>query len=143
MLRIHLSATRSTEIIPLPEPLRRITAVDLNGDHRAELIANTSSRGLQVWTRARSGFRLLPRKTPRPDRGMDRADSHGIDDTDDGPPALTAGDAGAPAPAPLAATHHWFGSPRRTTEAAVASPDVHGVAGRTPFAPRPPPQLSR
>ena len=142
MLRIRLSANRSTEFIRLPQPLRHVTAVDLNGDRRAELIADTSSRGLQVWTRARTGFRLLPGKMPRPRHGMDRTDPQGVDDDEDGPPALTAtADAGALAL--LAATHRSFGPPRTLHEAAGASRDLRDIAGGNPFAPRPPPSLSR
>src|SRR5262245_51396938 len=38
IVRIWLSATRSTHIIRSAQPLRAITAVDLNGDRRPELI---------------------------------------------------------------------------------------------------------
>src|SRR4029077_19809935 len=62
IVRIWLSATRSTHIIRSAQPLRDITLVDLNGDRRPELIATGRSHGLQVWTKAAAGFVAYPRQ---------------------------------------------------------------------------------
>lgn len=108
IVRVWLSATRSTHIIHSEQPLRAITAVDLNGDHRAELIATTRSSGLHVWTKARSGFRAYQRKHPNP-RNFDHPDRRTINDDDDDA-AVTV----APAkrgPPSGAATFHRRGPP--------------------------------
>src|SRR5258705_8501525 len=57
VVRIWFSASQTTQIIRSRQPLRDITAADLNGDHRPELIASTRSHGLQVWVKAHTGFR--------------------------------------------------------------------------------------
>src|SRR5262245_21714938 len=65
IVRIWLSATRSTHIIRSSQPLRSVTVVDLNGDRRPELIFSNRSHGLQVWTKDPGGFVAYPHR-PRP-----------------------------------------------------------------------------
>jgi hypothetical protein len=68
LLRVWLSATGATELIRNARPLLQVAAIDLDGDHRPELIAtDTSVTGLRVWTKhARRGFRLYHARTPPP-----------------------------------------------------------------------------
>lgn len=56
VLRVWLSATGTTDVIRSSEPLLYVAAADLDGDHRAELIATQRSRGFQVWTKKARGF---------------------------------------------------------------------------------------
>lgn len=92
IVRIWLSATRSTHIVRSAQPLRAIIAVDLNGDHWPELIASNRSYGLQVWTKAASGFvKYRRRARPPTPRDVGSAGRHRIDDDTDGsPPGITS-----------------------------------------------------
>jgi hypothetical protein len=56
VLRVWLSATRTTQIIRSRTPLLRVVAVDLDGDHRPELIASDTQSQIHVWRRTRSVF---------------------------------------------------------------------------------------
>lgn len=108
IVRVWLSATRSTQIIRSAQPLRAITAADLNGDHRAELIATTRSSGLHVWTKARSGFRTYHRK--RPDsRNFHPPDRRTINEDENDAAVMAA--AAKPGPPPAAAPFHRRGPP--------------------------------
>jgi hypothetical protein len=91
IVRIWLSATRSTHIIRTAQPLRDVTAVDLNGDRRPELIASTRSHGLQVWTKAPGGFVAYPHRPRPPTRDVSGSTRHHIDDDTDGlPPGIAS-----------------------------------------------------
>jgi hypothetical protein len=64
LLRVWLSSTDSISTIRNSSPLVGVVAIDLDGDHRAELIARDSAAGLHVWTRGRQGFhRVRPHST--------------------------------------------------------------------------------
>jgi hypothetical protein len=137
IVRIWLSATKSIHIIRSSQPLRAVTAVDLNGDRRSELIATTRSSGLHVWTKARAGFRAYHRKRPA-SRDFTRPDRRTVDD--DGDDAALAIDAARPAPPSTAITNHRRGPPpavhadvREQTHAVRAS------VALARFSPRPPP----
>jgi len=65
VVRIWLSATKTTHVIRSSEPLRTVAAADLDGDHRAELLASNRSTGLHVWTRGRNRFRTFRQKDTR------------------------------------------------------------------------------
>jgi hypothetical protein len=139
IVRVWLSATRSTHIIHSAQPLRAVIAADLNGDHRAELIAATRSSGLHVWTKASSGFRIYHRKRPDP-RTFHRPDRRSINDDDDDAAGTVA--AAKPGPPPAAAMLHRRGPPDATH---LASRELNGVrCARLPsalYSPRPPPLL--
>ncbi len=89
IVRIWLSATRSTHIIRSAQPLRAITAVDLNGDRRPELIVSNRSRGLQVWTKAPSGFVAYRHRARPPTRQASGSGRHRLDDNEQSPPEIT------------------------------------------------------
>jgi hypothetical protein len=56
LLRVWLSTTGSISTIRTSSPLIVVVATDLDGDHRAELIARDSAAGLHVWTRGKKRF---------------------------------------------------------------------------------------
>jgi hypothetical protein len=89
IVRIWLSATRSTHIIHSAQPLRDITAVDLNGDHRPELIAANRAPGLQVWAKAPDGFVAYRHRARPPTRQASGAGRHRLDDNnEESPPEI-------------------------------------------------------
>jgi hypothetical protein len=91
IVRIWLSATRSTHIIRSSQPLRGITAVDLNGDRRPELIFSNLSHGLQVWTSAPGGFVAYPHRPRPPTDDISGSTRHRVDDQSDELPPGIAG----------------------------------------------------
>jgi hypothetical protein len=138
VVRIWFSATRTIEIIRSPQPLRDITAVDLNGDQHPELVASNRSRGLQVWVKAHAGFRRYRQRRPTAPRDIGYPERRRVNDDDASDEAAIGG--AKPAPISLAA-----GSRRRFLIPAVRrdAPDVTRAARSalpdSPFAPRPPP----
>jgi hypothetical protein len=63
LLHIWLSRTGTTTTIRNSSPVVCITAKDLDGDQRAELITRDSATGLHIWTRNRNQFhRFRPRR---------------------------------------------------------------------------------
>lgn len=138
IVRIWLSATRSTHVIRSVQPLRDITAVDLNGDRRPELIATSRSHGLQVWTKAAGGFVTYFRHRPPISRDVGGAGRHQVnDDTDESPP----GDAnGKLTPVLLAASvNRRLTSPHVGRRGAEQPPGGRAAIRLTPLSPRPPP----
>jgi hypothetical protein len=108
VVRIWLSATKSTQIIRSSQPLLAVTAVDLNGDRRAELVATTRSSGLHIWTKAHKGFRTYARRHP-PTRSFGPQDRRTFND-EEGDAAPATG-ASRPAPEPAATSAHRRGPP--------------------------------
>jgi hypothetical protein len=90
IVRIWLSATHSTHIIRSAQPLRDITAVDLNGDRRPELIASNRARGLQVWAKAPGGFVAYPHRARPPTRQVSGSGRHRLDDDNEESPPESA-----------------------------------------------------
>ena len=79
VLHVWLSTTGTTSTIRCAAPVLRIVAIDLDGDHRAELIGRDTAAGLHIWTNKRKGFRSF-----RPHRvvpgALGRATHHNWDD---------------------------------------------------------------
>jgi hypothetical protein len=140
VLRVWLSTTNSTLLIRSASPLVGIAATDLDGDHRAELIARGDSAVLQVWTNKHTGFHAFrANRTSQP--SLAARHPEGIDD---GPAGETLefsstntsllGLLLSPRPrAPAAAVR---AVPRQAP--APSAP----VLLNAPFAPRPPPLLA-
>jgi hypothetical protein len=140
IVRIWLSATRSTHIIRSAQPLHDITAVDLNGDRRPELIASNRSHGLQVWTKAPSGFVSYPHRPRPPTRDISGSNRHRVDDdTEELPP----GDASAKVTLALVATglDEWATIPDGGRPRAEQPRAPRSTRRLTPLSPRPPPTL--
>lgn len=68
-LRIWLSGSQQWRTLHSRQPLVQLTALDLNGDGRSELVAADHS-GLRIWTAGRGDFRSLhERRRTRPHAG--------------------------------------------------------------------------
>jgi hypothetical protein len=140
IVRIWLSATRSTHIIRSAQPLRDITAVDLNGDRRPELIATTRAPGLQVWAKAPSGFVAYHHRPRPPTRQASGSGRHRLDDTNEESPPEIAN--AKQIPAFVVSSFHQ--------ERAIASVGRHAdqpcdrrpTLRLAPLSPRPPPTVS-
>lgn len=135
VLHVWLSSSNATSIVRSTRPIVRVWATDLDGDRRAELIADTPS-SIQVWSKKRLGFRsyrprriLLGDLTP-PRR---RIDDGPLDSRSavvwSGPilPAMLAGATAMPPPSSAAG-----GRPGALPVHVLARP-------LAPLAPRPPP----
>jgi len=138
IVRIWLSATRSTHIIRSAQPLRDITVVDLNGDRRPELIATSRSHGLQVWTKAPTGF-VAYRRHRRPfSRDVGGSSRHRVDDNSD---ELPPGIATAKLTTGLltSSINRRPASPHVGRRGAEQPPGGRASVALLPLSPRPPP----
>ena len=138
IVRIWLSATRSTHIIRSPQPLRGITAVDLNGDRRPELIFSSRSHGLQVWTKAPGGFVAYPHRPRPPTRDISGSTRHRVDDNSDELPPVLAAASGTLAAA-VTSLNPWAAVPDIASPRAGHPRDSRSTLRLAPLAPRPPP----
>jgi hypothetical protein len=140
IVRIWLSATRSTHIIRSAHPLREITALDLNGDRRPELIASSPTRGLQVWTKAPSGFVAYPHRPRPPSRDISGSARHRVDDGTDGlPPGMAS--AKVTVAFVVTSLDRWAVVPDGGQRGAEQPQDTRSTLRFTPLSPRPPPAL--
>jgi hypothetical protein len=140
IVRIWLSATRSTHIIRSAQPLRGITAVDLNGDRRPELIFSNRSRGLQVWTKAPSGFVAYPHRPRPPTRDISGSARHRVDDdTDELPPGIAS--ASGNLAFLVTSLNPWAAVPALGRPRAEQPRDRRSTPRLAPLSPRPPPVL--
>jgi hypothetical protein len=140
IIRIWLSATRSTHIIRSAQPLRAITAVDLNGDRRPELIFSSRSRGIQVWTKAPGGFVAYPHRPRPPTRDISGSGRHRVDDDTDGlPPGIAS--AGGTLAFVVTRLNPWAAAPDTGRPRADHPRDGRSRLRLAPFSPRPPPVL--
>lgn len=138
IVRIWFSATRTTQIIRSTQPLRDITAVDLNGDRYPELVASNRSPGLQVWVKAHKGFQHYRRNGPFSSRDIAPPDRHRVDDDADRFAAAIG--AAKPPPPSIAGNLHRRPPPSGVrTEAARLTRTARSASRVAPFAPRPPP----
>jgi hypothetical protein len=140
IVRIWLSATRSTHIIRSPQPLRGITVVDLNGDRRPELIFSNRSHGLQVWTSAPGGFVAYPHRPRPPTDDISGSTRHRVDDQSDELPPGIAG-AGATLVVAMTSLNPWAAVPETRHTRANHPRDGRSTFRLAPLSPRPPPIL--
>ena len=140
IVRIWLSATRSTHIIRSPQPLRGITVVDLNGDRRPELIFSNRSHGLQVWTSAPGGFVAYPHRPRPPTDDISGSTRHRVDDQSDELPPGIAG-AGATLAVAITSLNPWAAVPKTRHTRANHPRDRRSTFRLAPLSPRPPPIL--
>lgn len=140
IVRVWLSATRSTHVIRSAQPLRAIAVVDLNGDRHFELIASNRSRGLQIWTKAPDGFVAYRHRARPPTHDVGGAGRHRVDDDTDG---LPPGIAGAKVTFALVVTSldRWAATPDGGRSVAEQPKDGRSPLRLTPLSPRPPPAL--
>jgi hypothetical protein len=140
IVRIWLSATRSTHVIRSAQRLRDITAVDLNGDRRPELIATNHALGLQVWAKAPGGFVAYQHRPRPPTRQISGAARHRLDDNNEESPPEIANAKEIPAFVVL----NFYRQPAivpvgRRADQPHGRPSTLRLA---PLSPRPPPLVS-
>ena len=140
IVRIWLSATRSTHIIRSAQPLRDITAVDLNGDRRPELIATNRAPGLQVWAKAPSGFVAYHHRPRPPTRQVSGSGRHRLDDNNEESPPEIANAKQVPA----FVTTSFYRQPAITPVGSRADQPrgPRSTLRLAPLSPRPPPTVS-
>jgi hypothetical protein len=137
VLRVWLSATRSTAVVRSRSPFFSIAAKDLDGDRRAELIAGARATGLQVWTSLHAAFsRFQPR--PVPPGGLHRPVRHKVDDAPERlPAAVTPATASIDALLLIPQPRAPATDARALIDPRAAAP--HSRPTNSPLAPRPPP----
>lgn len=142
VVRVRLSSTGTVSVLRSARPISSLVAHDLDGDHKAELIAADTRGAVHVWTHARQARVFQPSHAAWPMNGvLAETTRPSVDDvpTSDDPPSPHSGGPTldfAPAlarPGPSASHSRLWGSrlPRPLTP-----------GSRSPFAPRPPPSLS-
>lgn len=140
IVRVWLSSSGSTQVIHSRIPVVKITAADLDGDHRLELVARDGSDGVQIWKKGRRGF-----KSYSPKRLVFGAIGHrGHRKFDDGPTSSPPVVPGHSASSPLL---DLCAHPHSVVVLVGRAPDivVHLRSLATPrlvSAPRPPPGLA-
>ncbi|MEQ1912446.1 MAG: hypothetical protein ABMA15_26730, partial [Vicinamibacterales bacterium] len=138
VLKVWLSAADATWTVRSQTPIVRVAVKDLDGDHRAELIARGRAAGLLVWTtRKHKGFKTFhPRRTTSP--SVSHSTRHAVhsDDTD---PASGAESAGSSALALLLSNRPRAPARGPLTSSQAAAPNPRRSLPLDPVAPRPPP----
>jgi hypothetical protein len=137
IVRVWLSASRTTHRIRADVPLQRLAAVDLDGDRRPELIAGDGTLRIHVWTTQRNGFRFYRPHPGRP-AGFTPSTHSGFDDSGGQPSGAIAGASFVPFPPTLRAP-----SVRRPVALVTIAPRPRQARASDPtllaFVPRPPP----
>ena len=137
VLHVWLSTTGTTSTVHSAAPVLQIVALDLDGDHRAELIGRDSAAGLHIWTNKRKGFRSF-----RPHRvvpgALGRATHHQWDDGPLSDTSVVSWNDAPPAGLVLSAHSHGpTGGP--ASRLPVVSRNRGTNRSLTPLGPRPPP----
>lgn len=137
-LRIWLSASNSTQIIRIRGNAQQILAVDLDGDHRPELIWRDSSPRIHVWAHSRGKFSPLHAHRGPPARQGPRPSTTTGDDSDDPVDGTTRAMGGAAA---LPPAHAWRTSTANDISLPGSTDDGIELSRRLlpSFVPRPPP----
>lgn len=138
VLKVWLSAAGTTWTVRSQTPIVHVAVKDLDGDHRAELIARGRAPGLLVWTtRKHKGFKTFrPRRTTAP--SLSRSTRHAVHSDD---PGTTSG---AESPGSSALALLLSNRPRAPARVALisvetATPSLRRSLPLDAFAPRPPP----
>jgi len=137
VLRIWLSASGTTQMLVARRPLRGVTATDLDGDHRPELIASDTQARLHVWTPRAKGFRRYHARLTIP-KGLTAPRGRRVDGRNREPEEVFTGGAFAPPEltriSPLAPPDH-----RAVACASHDEPPCPVASASEPFSARPPP----
>jgi hypothetical protein len=95
VLRVWLSSSGTTLVLVSRRPLQNVTATDLDGDRRPELIASDSQARLHVWTPKAKGFRRY-RAPLVALKGLKAPKGHRVDGRNREPEEVFSGSAFAP-----------------------------------------------
>jgi hypothetical protein len=138
VLRVWLSASNSTHLIRTRAAVVQVVAVDLDGDHRPELVARDSESRIRVWTRKGKRFHSY-RPPDAAARTLQPPHHRTIRDNDSELPDLTASAGFAPfalalCPSPRAPALSRFSACAQRT-----APVYRSLTAVEPFAARPPP----
>lgn len=138
VLRVWLSASATTQVIRTREPLLQVIAIDLDGDHRAELIARDGESRIHVWTRKREGFHSYRPRDIIPGT-LKQGNHRRIEDNDREPSVVIASTTFAPFALRLCASPRAPGLESSTACARQTARPCRSLMAVAPFAPRPPP----
>ena len=138
VIRVWLSASGTTQVLRSRRPLQNVTATDLDGDRRPELIASDSQAHLHVWTPREKGLRRFHHARLVAPKGLNAPNDHRVDGRNREPEEVFTG--GAFAPPYLTRTSPLV--PPDHSALACASHDAPvrpASSSVDPFSPRPPP----
>lgn len=138
VLKVWLSSANTTWTVRTRIPIVRIVVKDLDGDHRAELIARGKAPGLLVWTaKKHKGIRTFrPRRTTAP--SVSRSTRHTVRNES---PETTSGaeSPGSSAVPLLLSSQPRAPAPVASTRVETATPAPRRHFSFDALAPRPPP----
>ena len=138
VLRVWLSASNTTHLIRARVPLVQVIAVDLDGDHRPELVARDSESRIRVWTRKGTRFdSYRPREVAS--RTLQQPNHRTIRDNDSELPDVTTSTAFAPLALALCASPRAPALGHSSACAPQTAPADRSLTAVEPFAARPPP----
>jgi hypothetical protein len=139
VLRVWLSKSNTHVVIHSRVPLTRVLVVDLDGDHRAEVVASGGTRGVEVWTKSKSrhGFKAYRARHAFP-LGIGRPAPHADDEPTPPESSVSGADSVSPPCVNASDTAALFAAAARSL---VIRPTRHSTPTPyvAPFAPRPPP----
>jgi hypothetical protein len=140
VLRVWLSASNSTHLIRTRAALVQVVAVDLDGDHRPELVARDSESRIRVWTRKGKRFHSYrPRDVAS--RTLQPPSHRTIRDNDSELPDLTASSGFAPFALALCPSPRAPAVGPSSACAPHTAPAYRSLTVVDPFAARPPPSF--
>ena len=138
VLRVWLSASNTTHLIRTRVALVQVIAVDLDGDHRPELVARDSEARIRVWTRKGERYHSYrPRDVAS--RTLQQPNHRTIRDNDSELPDLTTSSAFAPLALTLCPSPRAPAPDRSSACAPRTAPAYRSPTAVEPFAARPPP----
>jgi len=138
VLHVWLSESDTTQVIRTRVQLLHVVAVDLDGDHRPELIARDSHSQIHVWTRSRKRFHSYRPGGVVPGT-IQRRTGRRIDDNDEERPGGITNTPFVPFALMLCASPRASGLEASTSGAPRTAPASGSSTAAVPFAPRPPP----
>ena len=136
VLRVWLSSSGTTLVLVSRRPLQKVTATDLDGDRRPELIASDSQARLHVWTPKAKGFRRYHARLVS-SKGLKAPKGHRVDGRNREPEEVFTGSAFAPPELTRASPlvppdHRAVGCASHDTPACLVSAAVEPSSARPP-----------
>ena len=138
LLHVWLSRSGTTQVIRSRVPILQIVAVDLDGDHRLELIARDRDSQLHVWKRKRDGFHSYHRRNAGASP-FDQGECRSIENKETEPPGEAGATPYSQFALALCASPRAPGLEPSTSRAPSTARALSSSTAVDPFAPRPPP----